>query len=93
MTIIDKHAPIKSQRIKRETQPEWLDDEIKYAIIQRDTNHKIKHWSQYKYWRNKATSLIRRSKSEFFSRAISENKNNTYIWKHIKISKIRKQDP
>ena len=84
MAILVKHAPIKSKRVKRETQPEWLDDEIKYAILQRDTNHKIKHWSQYKYWRNKVTSLIRRSKSEFFSRAISENKDNTYIWKHIK---------
>ena len=30
------------------------------------------------------TSLIRMSKREFFSRAISENTDNTYIWKHIK---------
>ena len=30
------------------------------------------------------TSLICWSKSKFFSQAISENKDNTYIWKHIK---------
>ena len=30
------------------------------------------------------TSQIRKSKREFFYRAISENKDNAYIWKHIK---------
>ena len=59
-------------------------DEIKHAIRNRDMHHKNKDWMQYKYWRNHTTHLIRKSKKQFFSNAIAENKDNAYIWKHIK---------
>ena len=39
---------------------------------------------QYKHWRNKVNSLIRLYKKDFFSKAIIENKDSAYIWKHIK---------
>ena len=32
MDIFDKHAPMKSKRVKHETQHEWINDEIKMAI-------------------------------------------------------------
>ena len=79
MTIFDKHAPVKSKRVKKEIQPEWLNENIKHATKQRDKN-----WTEYKYWRNKSTNLIRSAKKEFFSRSIAENKDNAYLWKHIK---------
>ena len=49
----------------------------------RDTNHKLKNWYQYKYWRNKTISLIKSSKKHFFARSIDENRDNTFLWKHI----------
>ena len=70
--------------VKRETQPEWFNDDIKNAIRQRDVHHKHKHWNQYKHWRYKVNSLIRLYKKDFFSKAINENKDSAYIWKHIK---------
>ncbi|MCU7800963.1 MAG: reverse transcriptase family protein [gamma proteobacterium symbiont of Lucinoma myriamae] len=84
MTVLNKHAPIKSKRVKRETQPEWFNVDIKNAIRNRDTHHQKKDWSQYKYWRNKTNSLIKLYKKDFFSKAVAENKDTTYIWKHIK---------
>ena len=42
MDIFDKHAPMKSKRVKHETQHEWINDEIKMAIKNRDAIHKRK---------------------------------------------------
>ena len=38
------------------------------------------------------TALVRKSKSEFSSRAIFEKKDNAYIWKHIKTSLVRTKE-
>ena len=84
MTILNKHAPLKTKRVKRNNQPAWMNDDIKVAITQRDNNHYNQNWNQYKYWRNK-TTLIRSAKKDFFNRTITENKDNTYLWRHIKI--------
>ena len=62
MDIFDKHAPMKSKRVKNGTQPEWINDEIKMAIKNRDAYHKHKDWKQFQFWRNKTIALIRASK-------------------------------
>ena len=49
----------------------------------RATNHKHKNWYQYKYWRKKTISLIKSSKNHFFARLIDENRDKTFLWKHI----------
>ena len=84
MDIFDKHAPIKSKRVKHETKPEWINDEIKTAMKHRDTYHKRKGWKQYNFWRNKTITLIRTSKRDFFTRSVSENKETSFLWKHVK---------
>ena len=83
-SVLDRHAPIKSKRVRRERQPEWYNNDINEASRKRDTYHNKKNWSQYKYWRNKTNTLIRKSKSEFFSNAIKDNKTNSFLWKHVK---------
>ena len=42
MQVFNKHAPVKSKRVKRETQPDWYNDEIKNATKNRDESHKKK---------------------------------------------------
>ena len=51
---------------------------------QRDRFRHCKEWGQYKHWRNKTTTLLRASKKNFFSQSIAENKDNTFLWRHIK---------
>ena len=41
------------------------------------------HW-HFKHWRNKTTTLLRASKKNFFSQSIAENKDNSFLWRHIK---------
>ncbi|MCU7800562.1 MAG: reverse transcriptase family protein [gamma proteobacterium symbiont of Lucinoma myriamae] len=84
VAVLNKYAPMKTKRVSRDTQPEWFNDNIKEAIKNRDFNHKKRNWQQYKYWRNKVKFYIRQSKKDFFSKSITENKDNAYIWKHVK---------
>ena len=84
VSILNRNAPVKTKRVKNETQPDWLTDDIKIAMKNRDIHHKLKDWSQFKFWRNKTTRLIQTAKREFFSKAFSESKDNSFLWKHIK---------
>ena len=65
MDIFDKHAPIKSKRVKHKMQHKWINDGIKMAIKNCDAYHKLKDWKQYTFWRNKTTALIKTSKKNF----------------------------
>ena len=40
----NKHAPLKSKRVKRDTQPEWLNNHIKSAMKNRDYYKKTNDW-------------------------------------------------
>ena len=83
-SVLNKHAPIKEKRVKRRNKVEWLNNEISEAQRNRDYFHKKKDWQNFKFWRNKAKSLIRTSKKALFENAINENKNNSFLWKHVK---------
>ena len=85
INVFDKHVLIKPKSLKRETQPEWHNEDIKYGSKQRDMYHKSSNWSHYKYRRSKTIQLIRTAKKEFFAKSVGENKDNAYLWKHIKI--------
>ena len=40
--VLDKHVPNKTKRVKRETQSEWFNKDIKEASKKRDIYHKQK---------------------------------------------------
>ena len=84
MVVLDKQAPMRQKRVKRETEPEWVNDEIQTAMKQRNKYQGLKDWRQYKYWRNKTIALIRKSKKTFLSRSINYHRDNTFLWRIVK---------
>jgi hypothetical protein len=62
----------------------WLNDEICQSRKQRDYYAKISNFSKYKEYRNKTTSLTRKSKTRLFKNAIEKDKNIKYLWNHLK---------
>lgn len=79
--ILDKHAPKKQKRIKRESQPSWINATILNAMKSRDSA-KRNEPDLYRFWRNKVTCLIRSAKQNYFKKEISKNVGNTKeIWK------------
>lgn len=82
--VIDKHAPVKTKRVKHDCLPNWFTDEIRDSIKQRNYYHKIKDYSRYKTQRNKTINLIKRAKKAYFSKAIQNKTESKYLWKTLK---------
>jgi len=62
------------RRFKRDHQPEWVTDEIKSLMYQRNKCHKNGLFDLFKVLRNKISSLIRKSKRNYFKKAIEDNR-------------------
>ena len=52
-SVLNVHAPLKQKRIKRAHQPNWLNEEIKDLMYERDKAHKDGKHERYKILRNK----------------------------------------
>ena len=92
-SVLSKHAPLRQKRIKRENQPIWFSEDIKALIYERDKCHKNGNHNQYKYLRNKITYLIKKSKRDFFNKAIKDKKDVRFLWKNLKdITKMNKNN-
>ena len=58
-------------------------EDIIKAQRNRDTFHNKKDWTDFKYWQNKTKNLIRASKKQLFANAISDKKDNKYLWDRL----------
>lgn len=82
--VVDQHIPIKKHRVKHKNQPRWLTPEIIDSIKTRDRYKAIGDDDQFKLWRNKVSSLIRKSKRSRYETFLEENDNPNSIWKLFK---------
>jgi len=79
---LNRHAPIKKKRIKKNSVP-WINKEIKRLMHCRDYFKKLhkrtsdpEHWTEYKNFRNKVTAQIRLSKANYYKEKIQDSKGN-----------------
>ena len=92
ISAIDEHFPMRSRRVRRQRQPEWMSPEILCAVNERDRLLKRSRktnteddWCRYKLARNASTCKIREAKRKFYQSALKENRHNPRrLWKHIK---------
>ena len=63
---LDKHAPIKSHRIKRKYQPDWITPEILDLIKDRNKSKLNGNMEGYKILRNKVSAMIDIAKKETY---------------------------
>lgn len=84
ISVLDKHAKIKSKRVKYQNIPKWINNEINEARHNRDFFHKKGDIENYKKWRNTVTELIRNAKRDYYRESIEENTCTSDIWKHLK---------
>lgn len=80
----NKHAPVKTKRIKTRQMPVWFNAVITKARKNRDLNKKRKNWPEYKKFRNLTKSLIRKAKRNHFSASVTNHKDTKLIWQQIK---------
>ena len=84
MSIVDKHAPLRRKRVKYESNPSWLTNNIRSEMKKRDDLKKAKLFDEYKKQRNKVLNLVRKAKKAYFNKLVSNYNSKTIsIWRAI----------
>ena len=85
LEIINKHAPLKLHRVKKDHQPEWLSPEIMDNIKERNKCKLNRDQNGYAFFRNKVSSMIRTAKNDMYKNKIEKGKDDPRtIWKIFK---------
>ena len=77
LQVVEQHVPIKQHRVKHKNQPGWISPEILDAIKTRDRHRSLGNTDDYKFWRNKVISLIKRAKRDQYQSLIENNKGKS----------------
>ena len=78
---LDRHAPLKTKRVKHPDLPKWLHQDIINAMAIRDNHKASKEWEKYKEMRNKVNYMVKHAKKDFFDKLISGRKDTATIWR------------
>ena len=81
---LNRHAPIKTKRVKTKRMPAWYNTDIAQARANRDVNKKRRNWTEYRKYRNLTKSLIRKAKRNHFTTAVTNNKDAKLLWQQIR---------
>ena len=85
IAVIDKHAPIRTHRIKHDIQADWLTSEILDKTKQRDKMKKRGRHADYKILRNEVSTQIQNSKQASYKSKIEAGKDDPKsTWKIFK---------
>ena len=91
--VVNKHAPLKSHRIKRKYQRDWLTPEILDCIKERDKCKVNGKMDEYRYLRNRVSTMIDTAKKDAYQTKLEEGKDDPRsIWKLFKQFGIGKRD-
>ena len=97
--VLDRHAPLRTRRIKVDSAP-WINDDILTAMQVRDEIHQQalrfkteSLWLKYRDSRNNLVSLIRQAKTDYYKNIIEQNVSDSKtLWKSLRLvlpSKIK----
>ena len=82
--VLNRHAPKKAKRVKRDLQPNWFTKTNDEAGKKRDFYKKRNDMDNYRFWRNKTKTLILQSKKSLYSNSINNNRRNLkQLWKNL----------
>jgi len=81
MPVIDKHAPLKTRRVKHQTLPKWLTPEIINTMKERDTCKKAKRFDEYKQLRNKVSAMVKEAKKQYFDDMLKNGNDTVSLWR------------
>ncbi len=85
LTVLDKHAPVKTKRVKKWHQADWITQDILEAIKKRKDLRKKKQFKAYRKQRNLVKAMMKKAKTEYYNSLLSDNSKGTnQVWKCIK---------
>ena len=85
LPVLDKHAPMRTRRVKQATLPPWITPEVLKATELKKQLKKDKKKEEFKVQRNFVKKLVRTAKKSY-CKSIITNKNDTRaIWKALSV--------
>ena len=92
VSVANNYAPIIQKRMRGINNCSWMNNDIKRDMWQRDYFLKKAHksndresWANYRYYRNRVTSKIKKCKESYNRRVIEENSDDSKaFWKTVK---------
>jgi hypothetical protein len=81
--IVDKHAPLRRKRVKRQAVPSWLTSDLVKAMSLRDKLKKEKKFAEYKKQRNIVSQMVKDAKQAHLEKLIGDNCDTIHIWRAI----------
>ena len=83
LSVIDKHAPLKSKRVKHPDIPAWLTYDTIEAMHIRDKYKMENNFDEYRRQRNKVNDMVDRDKENYFNGLITDKRDTATIWRAI----------
>ena len=89
--VLDKHAPLKTKRVRKKGSVPWTNKDIKSKLFERDflkrkaiKTNEASDWNRYKSSRNTCNIALRHAKREYYATKFLNHKNNPkHAWKTI----------
>lgn len=84
-SVLDKHGPMVTKRVKHIQQPKWMTSEILEAIKKRQSFKANKMFTEYRKQRNVVKYLIMKAKKNFYNSILSSSStDHRKVWQCIK---------
>ena len=83
--VVNKHAPLRTIRIKCSDIPPWLSHETIAAMNVRDSINKKTQKAAFKSQKNLVNDLVKNDKRNLFNKMIENNKDTKTIWKAMNV--------
>ena len=83
-TVLDKHAPIRTRRVKQADMPPWITPELIKATEIKKQLKVNKKSKEFKKQRNLVKKLVRKAKKVYFNSLVVNNHDMRAIWKALK---------
>ena len=90
--VLDKHAPVRTRRVKSSIRPPWLTHDLMKAMKERDKLKKKQRFDDYRMQKKCIKKLVMKSKESLIKRTIKD-KDTASIWRALaQVTKGRNQN-
>ena len=83
LVIIDKHAPLRTKRVKHPDLPPWITQELIFTMNLRDTYKNKKDDDNYKKLKNLVSNMVDKAKEAYFEKMIEDKKDTKTLWRAL----------
>ena len=85
LSILDKHAPLRTKRVKQAALPPWLTPEVIKATELKKQLKREKKNEEFKAQRNLVKKIVRKAKKSYCNSVITNNNDTRAIWKALSV--------